>query len=172
MILAISKAHAYQLADDQKIVVKTSLYEAEINTVGGDIRKLKLVNFQNDSKDGLYEILNDEMNPLLYIAQSGLIGKNLPTHKDLFKSEQLQYESKDIDVSVPIFFENEDVKVVKTYIFSNDNYQIKLVTSITNKSDSDLTASNLLSVVTRSSIRREIRHDANLYRRILFYRGE
>ena len=47
---------AYQLADDQKIVVKTSLYEAEINTVGGDIRKLKLVNFQNDSKDGLYEI--------------------------------------------------------------------------------------------------------------------
>jgi YidC/Oxa1 family membrane protein insertase len=129
---------AYQLADDQKIVVKTSLYEAEINTVGGDIRKLKLVNFQNDTKDGLYEILNDEMNPLLYIAQSGLIGKNLPTHKDVFKSNQLQYESNDHDVSVPIIFENEDVKVVKTYIFSNDNYQIKLATSITNKSDTAL----------------------------------
>ena len=69
---------AYQLNTDQKILIKTPLYEAEINTVGGDIRKLKLVNFQNDNLDGLYEILNDEMNPLLYIAQSGLIGKNLP----------------------------------------------------------------------------------------------
>ena len=59
---------AYQLNTDQKILVKTPLYEAEINTVGGDIRKLKLVNFQNDNQDGLYQILNDEMNPLLYIA--------------------------------------------------------------------------------------------------------
>ena len=66
---------AYQLNTDQKILVRTPLYEAEINTVGGDIRKLKLVNFQNDNQDGLYEILNDEMNPLLYIAQSGLIAK-------------------------------------------------------------------------------------------------
>ena len=76
---------AYQLNTDQKILVRTPLYEAEINTVGGDIRKLKLVNFQNDNQDGFYEILNDEMNPLLYIAQSGLIGKNLPSHKDIFK---------------------------------------------------------------------------------------
>ena len=93
---------AYQLNTDQKILVRTPLYEAEINTVGGDIRKLKLVNFQNDNQDGLYEILNDEMNPLLYIAQSGLIGKNLPSHKDIFKSEQSSYELLDQDIVVPL----------------------------------------------------------------------
>ncbi|MFL2964687.1 MAG: membrane protein insertase YidC [Methylophilaceae bacterium] len=126
---------AYQLNNEQKIFVKTSLYEAEINTVGGDVRKLKLVNFQNDNKDGLYEIFTDEMNPLLYIAQSGLIGKNLPSHKDIFKSEQSNYESSDQGLVVPLTFENDDIKVVKSYVFSNDNYQIKLITSITNKSD-------------------------------------
>ena len=127
---------AYQLNTDQKILVKTPLYEAEINTVGGDIRKLKLVNFQNDNQDGFYEILNDEMNPLLYIAQSGLIGKNLPSHKEIFKSEQSTYESSDQDIVVPLTFENDEVKVTKSYVFSKENYQIKLVTSITNKSDS------------------------------------
>ena len=105
---AVSIKPSYQLETDSKVVVNTPLYQAEINTIGGDIRKLKLVKFKNDTKDGLYDLFHDEMNPFLYIAQSGLIGKNLPSHKAIFKADQLIYEIQDIDTItiVPLVFDN------------------------------------------------------------------
>ena len=128
----------YQLESDNKVIVNTPLYQVEINTIGGDIRKLKLVKFKNDTKDGLYDLLNDEMNPLLYIAQSGLIGKNLPSHKETFKTDRLTYESQGADVIVPLVFENEFVRVTKSYVFSDMDYQIKLITKIENKTNTSL----------------------------------
>ena len=129
---------AYQLESDNKVIVNTPLYQVEINTIGGDIRKLKLVKFKNDTKDGLYDLLNDEMKPLLYIAQSGLIGKNLPSHKETFKTDRLTYESQGADVIVPLVFENEFVRVTKSYVFSDMDYQIKLITKIENKTNTSL----------------------------------
>jgi YidC/Oxa1 family membrane protein insertase len=125
----------YNLESDQVINVKTPLYEININTIGADIRKLKLVKFQNNNKDGFYDLLNDEMDPLFYIAQSGLIGENLPTHKDKFQASQSYFEMEDDQLAVPFVFENNAVKVTKTYHFSKDSYQIRLSTKIENKSD-------------------------------------
>jgi YidC/Oxa1 family membrane protein insertase len=137
---AVSIKPSYQLETDSKVVVNTPLYQAEINTIGGDIRKLKLVKFKNDTKDGLYDLFHDEMNPFLYIAQSGLIGKNLPSHKAIFKADQLIYEIQDIDTItiVPLVFDNEFVRVTKSYVFSSTDYQIKLITKVENKTNTSL----------------------------------
>ena len=63
------------------------------------------------------------------------MGKTYLHIKIFLNQKQSNYESSDQGLVVPLTFENDDIKVVKSYVFSNDNYQIKLITSITNKSD-------------------------------------
>ncbi len=129
---------SYALESDTTIIVNTPLYKVSIDTVGGDIRNLKLINFQNDDQTDFYNLLSDENNPLLYIAQSGLIGDSLPTHKDIYTTDKLTYDLEGSNLEVPLSFENSDVKITKIYGFSPDKYQISLTTKIENKSDTTI----------------------------------
>lgn len=129
---------SYALESDKTIIVNTPLYKVSIDTVGGDIRNLKLINFQNDDQTDFYNLLSDENNPLLYIAQSGLIGDSLPTHKDIYTTDKLTYDLEGSNLEVPLSFENSDVKITKIYGFSPDKYQISLTTKIENKSDTTI----------------------------------
>ena len=112
----------------KKIVVRTNLLEAEINSIGGDITRLALLKHP----DG-----EDKTKPLLlfnrgegthnYVAQSGLLGKGLPNHNTRFAVEQEHYELSGNAQQIQIRLQVEDsatFKTVKTITFHRDSYLI------------------------------------------------
>ena len=81
----------FKLETGSRIKVVTDLYQIEIDTVGGDIRRLLLNNHLADNAQDKFVLLDDSQKPLFYVAQTGLIGNDLPTHKSIFTSEKTNY---------------------------------------------------------------------------------
>ena len=81
----------FKLETGSRIKVATDLYQIEIDTIGGDIRRLLLNNHLADNAQDKFVLLDDSQKPLFYVAQTGLIGNDLPTHKSMFTSEKINY---------------------------------------------------------------------------------
>jgi len=80
-------AKVFQLASDKRITVETDTFKAEIDTLGGDVRRVELIKHHADySNNQDFVLLDDSKSPLVYVAQSGLIGNELPTHKTVYTS--------------------------------------------------------------------------------------
>ena len=62
------------------------MYKVSISTEGGDIRNLYLKKYKDENSNNSYQLMSDAADPLLYIAQSGLLGKSLPTHRSVYES--------------------------------------------------------------------------------------
>ena len=114
------------------IKVDTDLLTLTINTTGGDIRELKFNNHQADDAQGKYILMTDVGNPLFYVAQSGLLGEGLPTHKSKYVSAQQSYQMNSDKLIVPLIYENLEVTVKKIYEFNRDSYLINTKFEITN----------------------------------------
>lgn len=134
----------------ERVVVNTDLYKAEIDTTGGDLRKLTLLKYKADgSKTDPYILLDDQSAPKMYVAQSGLLGHDLPTHKSLFTTSQSSYtlaDGQDV-LSVALNWSNEDYNVVKTYVFHREHYVIDVNYSITNNSTGAITPAAYYQIV-------------------------
>ena len=141
----------FELGSAESVVVKTDLLELTLNTLGGDIRQLNFKkHLANDSKNN-YELMTDTSNDsnkyLFYVAQTGLLGNNLPTHKSLFQSDQTSYQMTSDKLIVPLVFENENVIVKKTYEFNQGSYLIKTIFEVQNKTNNILKSSAYYQVV-------------------------
>ena len=138
-------SNQFELGSAESIVVKTDLLELTLNTLGGDIRQLNFKkHLANDSKnnyDLTTDITNDANKYLFYVAQTGLLGNNLPTHKSLFQSDQTSYQMTSDKLIVPLVFENENVIVKKTYEFNQGSYLIKTIFEGQNKTNNILKSS-------------------------------
>ncbi len=135
-------SNQFELGSGESIEVKTDLLELTINTVGGDIRQLSFKkHLAKDSKNN-YELMTDISNSgnkfLFYVAQTGLLGTKLPTHKSLFQSNQKSYQMDSNKLIVPLVFENENVIVKKTYEFNQGSYLVKTIFEIQNKTNNIL----------------------------------
>jgi len=129
------------LATDQRVKVTTDNYVAEIDTIGGDLRKLILSKYKADgSRTEPYVLLDDSASPKVYLAQSGLLGADLPSHKSTFTAENNSYtlnEGAD-SVDVGLTWSSDDYTVKKTYIFHRASYVIDVRFDITNNSGRQL----------------------------------
>ena len=123
----------------QRILVTTDVYRLEIDTTGGDIRILELLNYPKTKKetDTAIRILNDGEDGF-FVAQSGLIASanNLaPTHRDQFQAFSLSYtlaESEDF-VDVPLVWNDPSgLQVTKNYRFYRGSYDIEVQQTIDN----------------------------------------
>ena len=137
--IASANEKTFQLSSDKRVTVETDVFKAEIDTMGGDIRRIDLLKHHADysNKEDLV-LLDDRKSPLVYVAQSGLIGKDLPTHKTIFTAETTSYQLKDNqnEVVVTLNAENaEGVKVTKTYTFTRGSYAVKVGFKIDNASN-------------------------------------
>lgn len=137
--VASANEKTFQLSSDKRVTVETDVFKAEIDTMGGDIRRIELLKHHADysNKEDLV-LLDDRKSPLVYVAQSGLIGKDLPTHKTIFTAETTSYQLKDNqnEVVVTLNAENaEGVKVTKTYTFTRGSYAVKVGFKIDNASN-------------------------------------
>lgn len=123
----------------QRIKVKTDVILAEIDTNGGDLRRYGLIKHTDDKdKRKPYILLADEA-PHNYIAQSGLIGAGLPTHKALFSAEANEYELKPgaEKLEVRLNWRSQDgVRVAKIFTFHRNNYVVDIRYELKNDSAS------------------------------------
>ncbi len=130
-----------RLKSGEVVHVKTDLLDLEINTVGGTIQHLELLNYPVSKKQNNKKVvLLDNEKEHFYIVQGGLISENdSADHKTVFAIENNSYSLEGNDsVSVPLYWESENgLKVIKTYTFYKNKYVADINYEIQNSTDID-----------------------------------
>jgi YidC/Oxa1 family membrane protein insertase len=121
----------------QTVTVKTDLFDVELNTLGGDIRRVTMKK-QHSALDPTKPLTLMEPDPQHYfVTQSGLLGEGLPNHKSAYDAEQLSYALDGVD-NLVVRFKARDtgaLEVTKTYTFKRDSYVIDVAYQVANKTD-------------------------------------
>ncbi|MBZ0106593.1 MAG: membrane protein insertase YidC [Sulfuricella denitrificans] len=132
---------AQQLSKGERIRVNTDTLYVEIDTVGGDIRRLELLKHHDKTDKSKNFILFSEDKPNTYIAQSGLIGNALPTHKTVYSIQgsafSLAAGKQDLQVklSAPA---TEGIQVDKVFTFHRNSYVVDVEYQIRNVGSSSI----------------------------------
>ena len=132
----------YQLSNAQRISVTTDLYKAEIETVGGDLRRLELLKHRAvDSNEANFVLMDDSAKTMTYVAQSGLIGADLPTHKAIYTATSSSYQmaAGQDTLEVRLSYLANGVIVDKVYTFHRNQYEIDVNYEIKNDTVNTLT---------------------------------
>ena len=128
-----TESEARSAQSSQQIRVITDVVDLEIDTQGGDIRRVTLRNYavQADMPDTKLDLLSDKEIDF-HIAQSGLVSieqASAPTHKAIYKAEQAVYrlgEGED-ELKVPLYWTGPDgVKVSKVFTLHRGKYTINV----------------------------------------------
>ena len=148
---AATDSGAFKLESGQRIKVKTDLFEAEIDTMGGDLRRLVLnKHVASDVNVGNFVLMDEAAKPMIYVAQTGLIGADLPNHKSTFTSTSSVYNLADGAASQEVrlsWVGANGVSVDKVYTFKRDSYVIDVDYQINNGSASTITPSTYYQIV-------------------------
>ena len=140
----------YKLLSGQRISVVTDLYKADIETTGGDLRRLELLKHRAADNDKTnFVLLDDAANPMTYVAQTGLIGADLPTHKAVFTTSATSYQMQpDQDsLEVRLNWLSNGVSVDKIYTFHRNRYAIDVTYEVKNGSASPITPAVYYQIV-------------------------
>ena len=150
----IASDGSFKLVSGQRIQVFTDLFQAEIDTTGADLRRLVLNKHSAaDSKDGNFVLMSDAQKPMLYIAQTGLMGNNLPNHKSVFTSAATSYTmaasaaSQEVRLSWAGTGAANGIMVDKVYTFHRGSYVIDVNYQISNGSGAAITPSAYYQIV-------------------------
>jgi YidC/Oxa1 family membrane protein insertase len=130
-----------QLLRGDRVRVTTDLIIAEIDTNGGDLRHLELIKHKaSEDKSRNLALFNDN-SAQIYVAQSGMIGTDLPNHKSVFKVEANAYtlaEGKD-SLTVRLSSQAADGStVIKQYRFHRGTYVVDVDFEIENKGAAEI----------------------------------
>ena len=150
----IASDGSFKLVNGSRIQVATDLFQAEIDTTGGDLRRLVLNKHSAaDSNDGNFVLMSDAQKPMLYIAQTGLMGNDLPNHKSVFTSAATSYTMADGAASQEVRLSwvgagtANGVTVHKIYTFHRGSYVIDVNYQISNDSGAAITPSAYYQIV-------------------------
>lgn len=127
----------YKLLAGKRVSVTTDLFKADIETTGGDLRRLELLKHRASENDkSNFILLDDAGKPMTYVAQSGLIGGDLPSHKSIFTSTATSYQMQDgkDTLEVRLSWAANGVAVDKIYTFHRNNYAIDVTYELKNGS--------------------------------------
>jgi YidC/Oxa1 family membrane protein insertase len=155
----IEAVPALEVAADKIITVKTDTFFIEIDTKGGTIRNLDLLQYPHEKENTIVnkmfalvgmDPVEKDLSPIrlfdsrtdkLFLAQSGLITNNGsakgPDHHTVFSSEQESYElaNGEDTLSVPLVWtNNQGLVVTKIFTFTRDSYSIAVDQKVSNDS--------------------------------------
>lgn len=123
------------LVKGETIKVETDYLRAEISAAGGDLRRLEFKQHRDVVDKNKDFVLFDNRADHVYVAQSGLIGTGLPTHRAEFKvrpgETRLADGAADLVVSLDAV-DSSGGRVTKTYRFHRSSYVIDVAYEITN----------------------------------------
>lgn len=144
---SLEPARGDGLPGGERIRVITDKFRVEIDTRGGDLRRVELrgVPVSRERPDSDLRLLNDRA-PNFFIAQSGLVGaeSEAPDHRDLFRGVRDEYRlAEGADrLEVPLTWSNgAGRRVTKVYSFTRGSYRIGLRHEVVNGADEDWTVS-------------------------------
>ncbi|MFK5983882.1 MAG: membrane protein insertase YidC [Pseudomonadota bacterium] len=135
-----------QLAS-KRVIIKTDLFEMEIDTKGADIKKALLLQYPidvNHNKNPV--ILMDENSETFLISQTGILNKDnnplyAPDHNSTYSIEKYEYsmggENK-LEVTFKWISEDSKMEIRKTYVFTRGVYKVKLNQEIINHSEQNI----------------------------------
>src|SRR5512139_157345 len=123
-------------AKGQRAVVETDVLRATIDANGGDLRELQLLPYrETDDKKQVFTLFEEDRTQP-YLAQTGLVGKDLPTHRSVYQLNPGTYRLTGgaAQLEVPLVWSDPatGVRVEKTYIFKRGSYEIAVRTRVIN----------------------------------------
>jgi YidC/Oxa1 family membrane protein insertase len=114
-------------ARGERVMVRTDKFLAEIDTVGGGIRKLTLLqHFAAEDTSKPFTLMQDNAAPF-YITRAGLLGEGLPNHNTTFTAAAKEYTLEAGKPTLEVKLDAPDangVKVSKRFVFHRDSYVI------------------------------------------------
>jgi len=126
------------ISQGQRILVTTDTLELIIDTVGGDIRSAKLLEYgASEDHTQPFQLLSDN-GPLINMVQNGLATQPkaklpAPTHKTVYQAAATQYEMTGDTLVVPLTWTQDGVTVTKTYTFKRGNYLVDIGYKVDNQ---------------------------------------
>jgi YidC/Oxa1 family membrane protein insertase len=151
---AVSTVVSNKLESGEKILVKTDMVVAEIDTAGGDLRHLELLHHPSrEDKSKPFALLQNEF-ARVNVAQSGLIGEGLPSHKTRYTADSKSYnlvvgeDTVEIRLSAP---EVAGIKATKIYTFHRGSYLIDVRFEINNQGSSVIQPFSYFQVLRASA---------------------
>jgi YidC/Oxa1 family membrane protein insertase len=124
------------IAKGASIHVDTDVFSAEISTAGGDIRRLELKQHRDVEDPNKNFVLFQQRPDHLYVAQSGLLGANLPTHRTEYAAPSSEYKLApgtdllEVRLEAPLA---DGVKVARVYRFKRGSYVIEVSFEMENR---------------------------------------
>ncbi|MDA8327690.1 MAG: membrane protein insertase YidC [Betaproteobacteria bacterium] len=120
----------------QQTTVRTDVLTAKIDANGGDLRSLILTKYhETGAPDQPLQLFEQDAGHL-FVAQSGLIGDALPTHKSVFRLAATQYtlQPGQDTLTVPLFWSDPTtgLQVEKDYIFHRNSYRVDVTWKLNN----------------------------------------
>ena len=143
-----------QLGEDSTVVgktitVKSDVLSLTINTYGGDVQSAQLLKYDQKLHSGTPFQLLKSTPDFVYIAESGLTGKDGPDNaiqgskRPVYQTEQTEYVLADgqDELRVPLTYQINGVSYTKYYILHRGNYAIDVQYDINNQSGSSIDVS-------------------------------
>jgi YidC/Oxa1 family membrane protein insertase len=125
------------VANGEPVIVKTDLFEVEINTAGGDIRRVTMqkVFSARSEKDPL--TLLEANSKHYFITQTGLLGEGLPNHKTMYQAEGRAFTlgSGAETLEVRLKAKEGTTEVTKRFTFHRGSYEIGVSYDVANTGD-------------------------------------
>jgi YidC/Oxa1 family membrane protein insertase len=124
-------------AKGNRAIVETDVLRAEIDGNGGDLRNLQFLPYrETEDKSKVFTLFEDSTNRP-YLAQSGLIGQGMPSHRTPFQINPGTYRLSGgaAQLEVPLVWSDPStgLRVEKTYVFERGSYQVDLKTRVINE---------------------------------------
>jgi len=151
---SVAVATEAKRASGQKITVKTDIFSAEINTVGGDLRRLELAQHRDASDKSKPVVLMQEQGAHNYLAQTGLLGGGLPTHNAVFSGAATEYTLADGQNALEVRLTATDAAgaaVTKVYTFHRGSYVVDVGYEIQNTGEAPISANAYFQLVRDNS---------------------
>lgn len=136
-------------APRERITVTTDVLRVTFDTEGGSIVHTEFPKLQGD-KPGLPFVLLDQSGERVYVAQSGLIGGDFPTHKTVMTAVPGERALKDGSNELVVRFESPvqgGVKLVKTYTLRRGDYAASVKHEVINAGSAPVSPQLYLQLV-------------------------
>jgi YidC/Oxa1 family membrane protein insertase len=128
-------------ASGEPITVRTDVFDVELSTLGGDIRRVTMKKVHSAQDRNLPLTLLEPDPQHFFVAQSGLLGEGLPTHLTAYEAERRSYILPDGGEEIEVRLRSRDAsgaEVVKRYVFHRGSYVIDVSYEVKNTSDKPL----------------------------------
>jgi YidC/Oxa1 family membrane protein insertase len=133
---------APQQSGGERVTITTDLMNVQLNTTGGEITRLELLQHQATEDANQNIVLFDSSATHTYVAQTGLIGGTFPNHRTPFTVQPGPRSLENGDqLQVVMAAEQGGLRLTKTYTFRRGSYVIDVRHDVANVSGAPIAPS-------------------------------